>query len=151
MRIIDRKLIRRKPLKHGMVTPRWQRGRRPVTICIAAISRETFADGTIRDVIVTASDRMITLDGRTEYIWGDQTKTFWFSNLIMALTADDPDVTLEICRRAAKALNGRTLTVERVARKVAQKFREYRYQRNEARILSPQGFTFDTLAQRKER
>jgi len=115
-----------------------------VTICIAAVARETTATG-YRDVIITASDRMITLGGRTEYVWGRQTKTFWFSDSILALTADDPDVTLEICRSTTRALNERPLTVERVARKVAQKFREYRQRRNEWRILSPHGLTFETL------
>jgi 20S proteasome alpha/beta subunit len=113
-----------------------------VTICIAAIAQDTEANN---DVVITASDRMITLGGTTEYTWGLQTKTFWFSNQVLALVAGDPESTLEICRGAYKALHGKPLTVERVARKVSQKFREFRHLRNERRILSPYGLTFETL------
>ena len=116
-----------------------------MTICLAAIATETLPDGSKSDVIVTASDRMITLGGTTEYVWGEQTKTFWFSKSIMAMSADDPDQVLEVYRSAHRALNGKPLTVERVARKVAQKFYEHRQRRNERLILGPHGLTFDTL------
>jgi 20S proteasome alpha/beta subunit len=114
------------------------------------MASETKAGTTGSDVVITASDRMITLGGSTEYIWGEQTKTFWFSNLIVMLTAGDPNLALEICRNAKRTLDGRPLTVERVAKKVAQKFREYRMRRNEWRILSPHGLTFETLIKNEQ-
>lgn len=116
-----------------------------MTICVAVVARGQNADGDPSDVIVTASDRMVTLGGKTEYVWRDQTKSFWFSRSIIALTADDPDLALEISRAAKQSLEGKELTVQKVAMKVAQKFREHRARRNERRILSPHGLTFETL------
>jgi hypothetical protein len=113
-----------------------------VTICIAAISKDR-ERGT--DVIVTASDRMVTINGQTEYIWTDQTKTFFFSSRIMALSAGNPDLCLELYRHSVAALRGRD-ELDKVANKLAQKFREHRARRNERRILSPHCLTFDTLA-----
>jgi hypothetical protein len=145
--MITPKLIRRKPLKHVTVTSRWQRKRKPVTICIAAICQSSSGD-----VIVTASDRMVTLGGKTEYVWREQTKTYWFTDFIVSLSADDPDLALEVETAAYRSLEKRngTLTVKKVAYKVAQKFREHRARRNEQLILSPQGLTFQTLMQNEK-
>jgi hypothetical protein len=148
---VSAKLIRRKPLKHDRRTSRWQ-WRRPVTICTAAIAKGTRSDGTSYDVIVTASDRMITLGGATEYTWRDQTKCFSFSNSIIAMTAGDPDLMLEIYRDAYVSFEGEAdMTVQKVAERIAEKFRDLRKRRNERIILSPHGLSFDEFTDKQQK
>jgi hypothetical protein len=123
-----------------------------VTICTAAIAKGTRSDSSLYDVIVTASDRMITLGGVTEYTWRDQTKCFFFSNAIIAMTAGNPELMLEIYRDAYDSFEGEAeMTVQNVAERTAEKFRDLRKRRNERMILSPHGLTFDQFTEKQQK
>ncbi len=78
-----------------------------MTVCIAAIAKATSADGQRSDVVILASDRMLTYRGQ-QYELLDQTKTFWFSNTIAALVAGTGDTLLHILQVTALLLADKT-------------------------------------------
>ena len=121
-----------------------------MTVCIAAVCNAT-ADAP--PIIVTASDRMITI-GELEYE-PEQTKTIYLASQTVALMAGDMQLHAAIVPkvfgriRQALADDPSNIGVADIAEFYAEEFAFYRRKLAEREILMPRGLDFDRFLARQ--
>lgn len=122
-----------------------------MTVCIAAVCNMGPTPNST--VVVTASDRMITI-GELEYE-PEQTKTVYLATQTVALCAGDMQlhaaVVPKVFDRIRKALQDdpRNINVADIAEFYAEEFAFYRRKKAEREILFPRGLDFDRFLARQ--
>jgi hypothetical protein len=119
----------------------------PMTICAAAICKNGQ-----ENVLVTISDRMITVGDETEFESG-ATKIFGFSPVnVICLSAGDADASLEIANATHRQVEAKgTLDVGGVADLYAENHAALRRTRLERLYLAPLGLNLGTFMARQRK
>jgi hypothetical protein len=138
--------IRPRPLKHDIRRPRKPRKRRhSMTVCIAAIcSWVDTPNNKTEAVIITASDRMITRRGDSEYE-PPQPKLLHISRSASVLFAGDITVHSEAVQKTRAALDASVTEVGEIAELYASFVRAFREREAAQTYLSPLGLTSKSL------
>ncbi len=123
-----------------------------MTVCIAAIGTWVPAPPALPEpIVILAADRMITVKDVREYELSDQTKTFALSDRMRVLVAGNGEAMLEVCKAVHREMmRDGIVSVSIAAKKLAAEFSRVRSERNERRVLSPYGLTFETFHARQK-
>lgn len=109
-----------------------------MTICIGALCAN--AAGMANQIVIAASDRMVTLGGFMEFEH-EVPKAMELAPRVVGLMAGDAVKGSRVQREARRSLPAEELTVQDVAERVAALYATHRHQEVDTTLFSPRGFT----------